>query len=62
VYQSNNAAAIGIGNNRKAACLGYMPRAAKLPSLTQRYGPESLSQNVVEHCHETRTLYDVFGQ
>jgi len=39
VYQPNDAAAIGIGSNRKAPCLGYTPRAGEVPSLTQRYGP-----------------------
>jgi len=42
VYQPNDAAATGIGNNQKVSCLSYMPRAREVPSLTQRYGPESL--------------------
>jgi len=62
VYQPNDTAATGIGSNRKALYLGYIPRAEDVPSLTQGYGPESLSQNMVEHCHETRSLYDVLGQ
>jgi len=62
VYQPNDAATIGIGSNQKAPCLGYMPRAGEVPRLTQRYGPESLSQHVVEHCHKARSLYDVLGQ
>jgi len=40
MYQPNNAAAIGIGSNRKAPYLGY---TGEVPNLTQRYGPESLS-------------------
>jgi len=56
VYQPNDAAAIGIGSNRKAPCLGYTPRAGEVPSLTQRYGPQSLSQHVVEHYHEARSF------
>jgi len=36
--------------------------AVEVPSLTQRYGLESLSQHVVEHCHEARSLYYVLGQ
>ncbi|KAL6260292.1 hypothetical protein P5V15_007824 [Pogonomyrmex californicus] len=47
VYQPNDAAATEIGSNRKAPCLGYTPRAGEVPSLTQRYGPESLSQHMV---------------
>jgi len=58
VYQPNDAAASGIGSNR---CLGYTPRAGEVPSLTQGYDPESLSQHMVEHCHEARSLYDVLG-
>jgi len=62
VYQPSDAAATGIGGNRKVPCLGYTPRAGEVPSLTQKYSPESLSQHVVEHCHEAGSLYDVFGQ
>jgi len=62
VYQPNDAAAIGIDSNRKTPCLDYTPRAGEASSLTQRYGPESLSQHMVEHFHEASTLYDVFGQ
>jgi len=62
VYQPNDAAVTGIGSNRKAPYLGYMPRAGEISSLTQRYGRESLSQHVAEHCHEARSLYDVLGQ
>jgi len=47
VYQPNDAVATGIGSNRKAPCLDYTPRAEEIPSLTQKYGPESLSQHVV---------------
>jgi len=61
VYQPNDAAATGIGSNRKAPCLGYTQRAGEVLNVTQRYGPESFS-HVVEHCHEARSLYDVFGQ
>jgi len=57
VYQPNDAAATGIGNNRKATYLSYTPRAEEVPSLTQRYDSELLSQHVVEHCHEARSLY-----
>jgi len=52
VYQPSDGAATGIGSNRKVPCLGYTPRAGEVPSLTQRYGPESLLQHVVEHCHQ----------
>lgn len=44
VYQSSDAATTGIDGNRKAPCLGNTPNAQKVPSLTQRYGLESLSQ------------------
>jgi len=54
VYQPNDAAAAGTDSNRKAPCLGYTPRAGEVPSLMQRYGPESLSQHVIEYCHEAR--------
>jgi len=62
VYQPNDAAATGIGSNRKAPCLGYTLRAGEVLSLTQKYGPESLSQHVIEHCHEAKSLYNVLGQ
>jgi len=61
VYQPNDVTAIGIGSNWKAPYLGYT-RAGEVPSLMQRYDPESLSQHVVEHCHEARSLYDVLCQ
>jgi len=61
MYQPNGAAATEIGSNCKMLCLGYTPRTGEVPSLTQRYGPESLSQHVVEHC-QTRSLYDILGQ
>jgi len=61
VYQTNHAAATGVGSNRKAPCLGYTPRAGVIHSLTQRYDPVSLSQ-YVEYCHEARSLCDVLDQ
>jgi len=60
--QPNDAAAIGIATNRKAPYLGYTSRVGEVPSLAQRYDPELLSQHVVEHCHEIRSLYNVHGQ
>jgi len=54
MYKPNDATATGISSNRKAPCLGYTLRAGEVPSLIQRYGPESLLQHVVEHCHEVR--------
>jgi len=62
VYQPNDVAATGIGSNRKVPCLDYTPRAGEVPSLMQRYSPESLSQHVVKYCHEARSLYDILGQ
>jgi len=38
MYELNDAAATGIGGNRKALCLGYAQRAGEVPSRTQRYG------------------------
>jgi len=61
VYQPNDSAATRISSNRKAPCPSYTPRAGEVPSLTQRYDPESLLQHVVEHCHEASSLYDVLG-
>jgi len=52
VYQPNDAAAIAISSNQKAPYLGYMPHEGEIFNLTQRYGPELLSQYVVEHCYE----------
>jgi len=59
---SNDAATTRIGSNRKAPCLGYTPRAGEVPRLLQRYVPESLSQHVVENCHEARLFCDVLSQ
>lgn len=50
MYEPSDAGATGIGSNPKAPCLGYMPRAGEVASLTQRYGPESLSQHVALSC------------
>jgi len=48
MYQSNDAAATEIGSNQKAPCLGYMLYTGEVPSLTQRYGPESLSHSFLK--------------
>jgi len=58
MYQPNNAAATGTGSNRKAPCLRYTSHGEEVLSLTQRYGPESLSQYMIEHCHEARSIYE----
>lgn len=62
VYEPNVAATIEIGGNWNAPCLGYTLHTEEVPSLTQRYGPESFSQHVIEHCYEVESLYDVLGQ
>jgi len=62
VYQPNDAAATGTGSNRTEPSLGYTPHAGEVLNLTQRYGPESLSQYMIEHYHKARSLCNVLCQ